>query len=121
MKWSFGVTLEIYQDIKSKAKTIDTRAPDINAGKILDIQIGDGIEFYAVDSRFRRVSARPILKFKAIFVRHYPTLNQLFRNEDFKKIFPRAKDVPEAICVYNNFPGYSERIRKHGIVAIGIR
>lgn len=101
--------------LKSGKKTVETRAlnPDEPERYFGNVKVGDQIELKSVDTgeciikRVKRVSI-------------YYDFDQYLECEDFTKIFgaPTTKEAVKA--KHFSFPGYEERLKKHGIVAFEI-
>lgn len=120
-EWHLNTILSVYYELIEGGKTIETRAPD-SENKEKDygmISKGDILIFHPVDSFFKRIDNEEI-KFFAGDVRKYNSIEEMLQYENLQKILPDVKSREDAIKVYNSFPGYKERIKKYGIVAIDL-
>jgi ASC-1-like (ASCH) protein len=57
------------------------------------------------------------LERRIVNLRHFETLEELFQAVPYAQIFPWATSLEEAKGFYDAYPGYTERIRDHGVVA----
>lgn len=108
-------TLKVMQQfihpIRSGAKTIEGR---INAGNPATFKVGDNIRFLCPPNETDDVlccitTIEPFTSFK-----------EMLEKTDFKKCIPSANTLDEALAVYDSIPGYKERAREHGVLAIHI-
>jgi len=122
-EWGLGVILNVYDDLVSGRKKIETRAPEPDKPEknYESMSLDDILAFHAVDDKFKKIDELPILKFSVSSIRKYPCIKTLLANEGIKNVLPNASSVEEAIKVYYSFPEYKERIEKYGLVAIGLR
>lgn len=99
------VDRSIFNDVLDGSKTIETRAA---TDKYRSVQAGDTITFKCGDDRvIKTVSAS----------QHFDTLEELFDHISMAKILPAAKTIDDARKIYYSFPGYEEKLAKHGIMA----
>ena len=96
-------------DIKEGLKSLETRAA---TDKYRDIKRGDVLVLVCGKQRIERQVGN---------VRIFKTINALFRKVPFKKIMPSAQSEEEARNIYYSYPGYREKIKKHGIIAMTIK
>lgn len=96
----------VFEAVKSGKKAVETRAA---TRKFKDLKAGD----IAVLVRGKEKLEKTIKS-----SRHFPGLESLFANIEYKKISPFANSVDEAREMYNHFPDYSRKIAKYGIIAL---
>ena len=98
--------------LKDEIKTAEGR---VNSGKYQKIKIGDEIIFTDIKSN-------DFIKGIVSFKHEYTTFEEMLKSEGVKNMLPFLNDdeLKKGIQVYQNFPG-SERVKKFGCVAIGIR
>ena len=98
--------------LKDEIKTAEAR---VNSEKYQKIKIGDEIIF--TDSK-----SNDFIKGIVSFKHEYTTFEEMLKSEGVKNMLPflNDDDPEKGIQVYQNFPG-SERIKKFGCVAIGMK
>lgn len=97
---------DIFDDVKRGNKTIETRAA---TSKFRHLQKGDILVLKCgKESLEKRVQKSSI----------FPSLNELFREFDYRKISPKVSSMEEAKQVYSAFPRYQKKIAKYGIIAL---
>ena len=101
-----AVDRDIFDEIRNGLKSVETRAAteryrDIKKGDELVIKCG---------------TARLVKRVKR--VRHFASIGSMFNAIPFKKIMPSARNPTEAREAYYGYPGYKDKIRKNGIVAL---
>jgi ASC-1-like (ASCH) protein len=106
----------IFELIKVGKKTVETRAlnpeePDRYFG---NVQIGDNIELYAVDTGEALVR-------EVVRVTIYNSFEEYLEREDLGKIFGSEVSKETATEKHLSFPGYEEKLRKNGIIAFEIK
>ena len=106
----------IFEMIKSGAKTVETRAlnPDEPKRYFGNISVGDKIEL-------RSVKTGEIIIKEVIRVSVYKSTDDYLDRENLSKIFGGPVSKNEALEKHLSFPGYEERLNKFGIVALEIR
>ena len=97
---------QFFHDIKKRVKTVETRAA---TKRFRDIETGDIIIF---------ICGKDKLKMTAKKARHFKSIDSVIKKVDFKKIMPRVKNITELKRIYYGFPGYREKIKKLGLIAI---
>ena len=105
------VTLKkIYvNQIKRGDKTIEGR---INSGMFNKLKAGDKLRFFY----FQNQQDDAICKIKNI--KFYNSFSEMLNNEDYRKCIPDAYDKESAIRAYDSIPGYIERAKKSGVLAL---
>ncbi|MBR1735121.1 MAG: ASCH domain-containing protein [Alphaproteobacteria bacterium] len=98
--------------LKDGIKTAEGR---VNSEKYQKIYIGDEIIFSDTKSY-------NFIKGIVTFKHRYTTFDEMLKSEGVKNMLPflNDDDLEKGIQVYQNFPG-SERVKKFGCVAIGIK
>lgn len=85
------------------------------------------VETRAVTERYRKIEAGDRLVFSCSTLRltkkvkrvsHFRNIGMMFRALNYKKVMPLAGSSGEVRKVYGGYPGYKEKIRKFGIVAL---
>ena len=51
----------------------------------------------------------------------FPSFDDMLREIDFKLFIPEAKNYEEAKQIYYDIPGYAEKVKKYGALALGIK
>ncbi len=96
----------IFDAVKSGKKKIETRAA---TRKFINIKEGDTI---------RLVCGKGKLDKKVKSVELFKTISVLCRKYKPSQINPSVKSIQDLEKMYYSFPGYKEKIRKHGLIAI---
>ncbi len=96
----------IFDDIKKGLKTIETRAATV---KFRTIRKGDILVFLCDGKKFNR---------EVIEVKHFKNIDNMAKSLDIKKIMPQVSSLKEMKTVYYCFPGYQEKIKKFGLIAV---
>lgn len=99
---------DIFLEIKRGEKTVETRAA---SGKYRTVQKGDTLIFVCGSSRLRKKVKR---------VRIFKNLGAMAKVIPMKKIMPSAPTLTKARKIYYGYPGYKEKIARHGIIAFDI-
>ena len=97
---------EIFENIHSGKKKIETRAATI---RYKDIAVGDTIVFVCNGSSFEQ---------KILRVEHFSSVEDLLKKYKPKDINPKIKTADELRTLYYSFPGYKEKIKKFGLIAL---
>jgi len=98
-----------FNEIRIGLKTVETRADSI---RYHDIQKGDALVIVCGKKRISK---------KVKQVRHFTSIGSMFKAIPFKKIMPSARTPTDARNIYYGYPGYKEKIRKFGLVALELR
>ncbi len=97
----------IFESIRDGKKKIETRA----CGKYDNALPGDILEFECGDEKFEKV-AKSVRKFKNV--------DEMLEVYKPNEINPALQTAEELKSLYNEFPGYTERLEKFGIIAFEI-
>jgi ASC-1-like (ASCH) protein len=103
-----AVDKDNFDEIKDGLRSVETRAGterygNIKKGDVLVIVCGEH---------------RPEKKVKR--VRHFRSIEALARAIPYKRIMPSVNSLAEIRRAYYSYPGYKEKIKKFGIVAMEI-
>lgn len=122
MEWQFPVAEQWYDAIASGSKVVEGRVPDPSkpAKDYSKLVTGDIAVISAVDAGFKPVSTKPELKFVIGYNRKYPSVEEMVNAETLARVVPGVPTIESAKNIYHSFPGYEERIKLHGIHAIGL-
>lgn len=103
----------VYFAIKREQKTVETRAPGTAKKNYGAIEKNDVLFF--ICGKFR-------LKKKVKKVQKFKSIKAMLDKIPKKKIWPNLKNptLKEIENIYYGYPGYRERIKKNGIIAIWI-
>lgn len=100
------VDKNIFEDIRSGKKTVETRAATT---KFRNIKSGDSVVFVCGSEKFEReVKSAKIFR----------SIPELLSEYDFRKVAPRLSGPEELEKMYYSFPGYREKIAKFGLIAL---
>lgn len=100
------VNRDIFDAIRSGRKTIETRAATVRYQKI---KKGD---------RVILVCGKDLFEKKVIDVAIFKSIDALLKKYKVRQINPNVKTEEDLRELYYSFPGYREKIKKHGLVAI---
>ncbi len=98
-----------FKEIKDGLKIVETRAATI---RYKDIQKGDILAIVCGSQRLIKEIKR---------VRHFKTIESMLKAIPLKKIMPSVKSVSDARKIYYGYPGYKEKIKKFGLVALELK
>lgn len=98
--------IDIFEMVESGKKRVETRAA---TKKYQSIQKGDTLEFVCDTSSFSR-------EVKVVYI--YPSIDLLLEKYTPEEINPKLSTKEEIVAMYHSFPGYEEKIKEHGIIAI---
>jgi ASC-1-like (ASCH) protein len=100
------VNKDIFSAISRGKKKIETRAA---TERYRDIKTGDLITFVCARNRFTK-KVKKIKLFKSI--------SAILRKYKPETINPKTRTAKEAREMWHGFPGYKEKIKKYGLIAI---
>lgn len=103
-----AVDRDKFDQIVNGIKTIETRAATV---KYQDLSPGDTIRFSCDKQRIGKTIS---------FVRYYSSIEEMLEDLPLDKILPDVTDLDGALKVYYGFPGYEQKIKQSGIVALGL-
>ena len=97
---------DIFEDVRSGKKTVETRAAII---KFKNIKPGDAVVFICGKDRFEK---------KVKSVHAFKDIKSLLKNYKVKDIAPQLSTEDDLRKMYHSFPGYKEKIKRFGLVAL---
>jgi len=98
-----------FDEVKSGAKSIETRA---GTTKYQSIKVGDTLTFVCGQERCVK---KIVKKF------HWPSINRMVKEIDFKIIMPSVGSVEEMKKIYATYPDYDDKIREHGLLGFELK
>lgn len=98
-----------FDEVKAGLKKVETRA---GTDKYRKIQEGDTLTFVCGKHKLIK-KAKKVIIFKSI-----PSMLRKYKRTD---IMPSTKSLAELEKAYYSYPGYREKIKKFGIVAIELK
>lgn len=101
-----AVNKDIFLDIKSGKKTVETRAA---TERYKDIKAGDMLVLVCGKERLEKVIKK---------VRIFKTINSLLKTYSIKKIVPKLNSEKEWREELYTYPNYKEKIKKFGLIAL---
>ncbi|MDD2646535.1 MAG: hypothetical protein PHV78_01370 [Patescibacteria group bacterium] len=101
-----AVDRDIFEEIKKGVKKIETRAATV---RYQGIAVGDNVILSCGSQKIKKIVFK-IEKFKSI--------DALLKKYKPATINPRLHTKKEALAMWHSFPGYEEKIKKHGLIAI---
>lgn len=99
----------VFEAIRSGKKKIETRT---GSPKYFNLQTGDKLIFVCGKDKFSK-KVKKVMKFKSV-----KALHKVYKPEE---INPRAKTIADSENIYYSFPGYKEKIKKYGLVALELK
>src|SRR3989344_4914531 len=93
-----------FDEVKTGVKPIETRAGTI---KFQPIEVGDTLTFVCGQERYTKTVSK---KF------HWPDIDSMVKEIDFKKIMPSVESVDEMKKAYASYPDYEQKIKEHGLL-----
>lgn len=100
-----AVDRDIFDAIRSGKKNVETRAA---TPKYAHMKKGEMLRFVCGAKKFEKRITR-VAKFR--------TITGLLRHYKPEQINPKAHSKKEIEAMYVGFPGYREKLKKHGLVA----
>lgn len=97
---------DIFEALRDGRKRVETRAA---TAKYADIKAGETVSFSCDGETFTRAITS---------VRHFSSVAALLKKYAVSDIHPPSKTAEELKAVYASFPGYTEKIREHGLIAM---
>jgi|SRR3989344_5459261 len=99
-----AVDKDNFDEVKSGIKSIETRAGTI---KYQPIAVGDTLTFICEKERLTK---KVVKKF------HWPSIDAMVEEVNFKSIMPLVESVDEMKKVYMSYPDYEKKIKEHGLL-----
>lgn len=100
-----AVDRDNFNEVRRGTKSVETRAATV---KYEPIKEGDTIRFVCGKAAFTK---RVVKKY------HFKTVAAMTKKIPIKKIMPSVATVAQMRKRYARYPGYEEKIRKHGLFA----
>lgn len=97
---------DIFEMLHSGSKKVETRAA---TPKYQKIKVGQTITFSCNGKTFEKDVAK---------ASHFKDIKALLKVYTPEHINPNLHTEREIVAMYHSFPGYEEKIREHGIIAI---
>lgn len=94
-----------FDAVRDGRKTIETRAATVRYQKV---QPGDVLIFTCGDERIEK---------EVQVVAHHDSIEALFASVPLTQVFPDLQTSEQAQSIYYGYPGYREKIARHGILA----
>jgi len=104
-----AVNKDIFLDIKSGKKTVETRAA---TEKYRNIKDGDLIVLVCGKDRFGKTVKK---------ARIFKTIGALVKTHPIKKIMPDISSEKELRKAYYSYSNYKEKIKKFGLIALELK
>ncbi|MDO8520560.1 MAG: hypothetical protein Q7S52_00405 [bacterium] len=104
-----AVDKDNFEELRSGVKSVETRAATV---KYEPIQEGDTLTFVCGKDSFTKRIVKKL---------HFKSVNAMVKKINFKKIMPSVASVMEMKKVYSSYPGYTDKIKKHGLFAFELQ
>jgi ASC-1-like (ASCH) protein len=106
-----GVTLKepYFSQIREGLKTIEGR---INSGQFKNLRAGETITF---------INGQREVRCKVEAKRIYKSFREMLTKEGVDKCLPDARNLEAGVNIYDRLPGFPERARQSGVVALQIK
>jgi ASC-1-like (ASCH) protein len=93
-----------FDELKSGVKSIETRAGTV---KYQPVEVGDTLTFVCGQERCVKKVAKRY---------HWPSIDAMVKDIDFKKVMPSVGSVAEMEKTYASYPDYEKKIKEHGLL-----
>lgn len=103
---------EYIEYIQNGQKTVEGR---INSGMFKNFKGGEHVRFFNAADPLNDVVC------EITGVATYADFESMLTAEGLKNCLPRALDIPAGVKVYHQIPGYEERAKQHGVVALRLK
>ena len=101
---------QYFNAIKIGLKTVEGRP---NSLKFKDLRSGDKISFICV-------STNELIYCTVVAVRVHRSFYEMLQAHGLQNMLPGVTDIQQGVAVYENFPGYREKVKNNGAIAIKI-
>lgn len=95
-----------FEAVRNGLKTIETRAA---TEKYRNIRDGDVMLATCGSDKTEKIIKE---------VRHFNSIKEMFEIYGIERILPGVNTLTEAEIVYDSFPGYKQKIKEYGIIAL---
>lgn len=99
-----AVDKDNFDEVRNGIKSIETRAGTV---KYQPIAAGDTLTFVCGQEQCVK---------KVVRIFHWPSIDAMIKEIDFKKIMPLVDSVEEMKKVYAGYPDYEQKIAEHGLL-----
>ena len=103
------VDRDIFEAIRRGQKKVETRAITI---RYQGIQVGDEVTLVCGNKKIKRLVYKTEM---------FKSIDALLKKHKPQSINPKIKTSQEAREMWYSFPGYKDKIKKHGLVAIHLK
>jgi ASC-1-like (ASCH) protein len=100
---------DIFEALRDGRKRVETRAA---TSKYADVKAGEVATFSCDGEKFTRTIGAVV---------HFPSVAALLKKYKVAEIHPTSKTAEELKAVYDSFPGYTEKIREFGLIAMELK
>lgn len=104
-----AVDKENFEEARDGIKSIETRAGTV---RYQPIEVGDALTFVCGKDRYVK---KIIRKF------HWPSIDAMVKEVDFKRIMPPVWSVDEMKKKYASYPDYEKKIKEHGLLGFELK
>ena len=98
-----------FEEVKNAIKSIETRAGTI---KYQPIEVGDTLTFVCGKDRCVK---KIIKKF------HWPSIDAMVKEINFKRIMPSIESIDEMKKIYASYPDYDKKIEGYGLLGFELK
>ena len=98
-----------FNKVKAGIKSIETRAATV---KYQPIEAGDTLTFVCGEERL-------VKKITKRF--HWPSIDAMVKEIDFKKVNPSAVSIEDVKRAYASYPDYEQKIKEHGLLGFVLK
>jgi ASC-1-like (ASCH) protein len=100
------INRDIFEAIKNGTKSVETRAA---SPKFLGVKAGDVLGFKCGKYKFEKTVKK---------VKLFEGVKEILKDYRINQINPYLNSADELEKMYYSFPGYKEKIKKYGLIAI---
>jgi ASC-1-like (ASCH) protein len=93
-----------FENVRSGIKSIETRAATV---RYQPIEVGDELVFSCDGDSFSKKVAKKY---------HWPSIDAMVKEIDFKKVMPKVDSVEEMRKRYASYPDYEQKIEEFGLL-----
>lgn len=120
IKWELPVAVKWYYELIRERKTIVGAVPNPPGREYFKLQEGEIITFFPVNASFIRIANMLEIERTVKYSRRFDSARKMLLEVGVEGVFPGIRDEREGVKIFHSFPGYVERIQRHGIYAIGL-
>ena len=104
-----AVNRDTFEAVKNGAKKVETRAA---IKKFRDIKLGDKVKLICGKDKFEKEVKKSQI---------YRTITAMLRKYKPSEINPKCSTGKELREMYYSFPGYRQKIKKYGLIAVELK